>query len=341
MQCGQVDTLIIQGGAQHAIDAIWDGRRVKQARYNKGARSASGILQRVAISKWIARTVRTETYDLIVASYLGILILCPVSIWSSIIFDADDLLKRSSATTRVSWVSRAALEIRNWLALRISRQVRHVWCTTQRDAGLVSTSASVLPNCVEIPAKPALLVDRVPFRLLMVGYLEHRPNLEGLRWFVQSILPTLVQACPATELHVIGKYRAGTVDDLVGAVTFHGFVQDLSTEYARASVVVAPILSGGGSQIKVIDALVHSRPVISSQLAYAGFEDQLVAGRDILVAHDQNSWIAQCIYALTHPAEMERTATAGKAAVDSNLSRASFDAHVKLTLDAIFNPASA
>ena len=79
--------------------------------------------------------------------------------------------------------------------------------------------------------------------------------------------------------------------------------------------MIAPVISGGGTQIKVIDALAHGRPTLVSSFAHAGFADDLHDGEHLLVASSPQEWIERCIWALRSPEQIATVAERGEAIV--------------------------
>ena len=120
----------------------------------------------------------------------------------------------------------------------------------------------------------------------MVGFYEHPPNASGLRWFAAHVLPTLASRFESVELHAVGKYPASLKSELPSTVVLRGFVPDIAAEYDQAALVIAPIEYGGGTQIKVIEALAFGRPLVASAFSHIGFsehlrnEERLVAGQN-------------------------------------------------------------
>lgn len=128
-----------------------------------------------------------------------------------------------------------------------------------------------------------------PFRsrdatALFVGSLSWLPNHEGLAWFLRSSWPH----CAATgALHVVGAGAPGQLVALARAsprTTVHGYVEDLEPLYARARCLVAPLLSGSGIKIKVINALARGVPVVTTRVGCEGFPDR--GGGGVVVADD-------------------------------------------------------
>lgn len=304
-----VDSLVIHGGPSFTAAPEWDDRRIREATFSRWGLSREALSQRSQMSRWIGRIIREGRYDVIVVQYLDLALLLGRQDRRRMIFDPDDYQKSDSGA---SLPGKIKLALRNRLARRIARRARHVWYNNPAPAQTPSTDRrTLLPNIVDLPDPSRARQSPVPNRLLMVGFFEYAPNSEGLAWFHDRVLPLIKARLPDVELHAIGR----SPDDLRAAlpdVTFHGFVDDLAAEYDRAAVVIAPVRSGSGTQIKVIDALAHGRPVIVSGFAHAGFAADLHDGEHLLVAHEPGEWVAQSIRALTDSGRAQELADAGE-----------------------------
>ena len=91
-------------------------------------------------------------------------------------------------------------------------------------------------------------------------------------------------------------------------VTAPGFVNNLAAAYAAAALVIVPIHVGGGSNIKVLEALAHARPCVVTRLTASAFNDQLHHGRHFLVADTAPQFIQSVLQMLQSP-EAYRTMT--------------------------------
>ena len=315
LQIGQVETLLIHGAAEMQVEADWDEHGVKRATYNRFGYSAAALRQRARIRAWVADILRQGQYDAVVTRYVGTASFVPRWAWQLLVLDADDLVK--TAAPDASMRTRLLLWARNQLALRIARRAAHVWCVNPLDATRVkATHLSVLPNVVKIPPIDRARQAAVPGRILMVGLFDHPPNAQALRWFAQTVLPRLRFEVPEAELHAVGKFPLTLRAELgERGVHFHGFVSDLAREYDLASLVIAPIQSGGGTQIKVLDALAHHRPLATSTFAHSGFAAYLTHPEHLLRCSSIQDWITHCRFALTDPIAAEAMAARGYAAV--------------------------
>lgn len=316
-QVGEVDTLVIRGDSQFRLDTQWQAQRVKTATYNRFGASLGAWRQRLALRRWVAGVVREGGYDAIVARYLGLAVHVPFGAWRRLVVDADDIFKTLPAGAHTSRRARAALWARNQFARLALGRAGHVWVVNPADAPRLRTRrSSWLPNVVPMPDADRPRPAPVAGRLLMVGYFEHLPNAQGLRWFAEQVLPALKAEFPAVELHAIGRGTASLEAALAGqGIRFHGFVETLTEAYDRAALVIAPIQGGGGTQIKVIDALAHGRPLVASRFAHAGFATALRVDDHLRVADDAASWTEQCKAVLRDPGSAEAMAARGREAV--------------------------
>ncbi len=90
------------------------------------------------------------------------------------------------------------------------------------------------------------------------------PNVEGLKWFIQNVLPHL-----DCELHIVG-YGMEKIDFPGAHITNHGTVADVSAHYEKASAVVSPILFGSGMKTKTIEALKFGKTILGTSEAWRG-----------------------------------------------------------------------
>lgn len=311
MSSAEVDTLIIHGGSIFKADQCWSVDRTREAHISAYGISMAAFLQRRALTKWIAGMLSKDSYDYIVAQYVDLATLVPQKARGSMIFDPDDFLKSLPPGVNGSVIDRMKLIVRNNLARRIADTSLHVWFANSRHGHVPDNPRrSFMPNVVKLPDAARCRIPAVQQRLLMVGLFDHAPNADGIIWFIEHVWPTLIARFPAAEIHAIGRFKPDLATRLL-SVRFRGYVDDLAAEYDQAAVVIAPIRSGGGTQIKVIDALVHQRPLVSSTFAHAGFAEYLQNGEHLLAADTAEDWIAACSLLLEKEIEAEAMAKRG------------------------------
>jgi glycosyltransferase involved in cell wall biosynthesis len=138
-----------------------------------------------------------------------------------------------------------------------------------------------VPNVVDAAAIEPISGDLAERRALFVGTFTYEPNRAGLRFLLDEVFPRVWRELPDARLTLVGTGLDGppSEDPRVQAL---GFVDDLHAVYETASCAVVPLLQGGGTPLKLVEALAYGLPVIATPLATAGLE--LSAGRDCLVA---------------------------------------------------------
>jgi len=123
-------------------------------------------------------------------------------------------------------------------------------------------------------------------RVGFIGSLDWVPNIDGLTWFVNEVWPVVVNEMPEAWLHIAGR-NAGrdTLKKLsFRNIEFHGEVDNAMTFTRSMSVMIAPLFSGSGMRIKIIESMEAGVPVIASPIAAKGLpmEDR----KEIIIASD-------------------------------------------------------
>jgi glycosyltransferase involved in cell wall biosynthesis len=109
--------------------------------------------------------------------------------------------------------------------------------------------------------------------VFFAGTLSWRPNEEGLEWFMEQVRPllpqdvsmSLVGGMPNERLRALSSVGTGC------QVTWHGRVPSVTPYYREASVFIAPLLSGSGIKIKILNALSYGIPVVTTSVGVEGF----------------------------------------------------------------------
>jgi glycosyltransferase involved in cell wall biosynthesis len=207
--------------------------------------------------------------------------------------DRDDLKIISQLKTRLTQrvggvIGRLVVRPLNARILKIFEKCTLVYFAKDIDhMGGSVTRVATLPNVpFKDPDDARVGIPATAPTILFVGGAGHAPNTRGLRWFLSSCWPAIAKACPDAQMRIVGQgdwSRLAAEFKNEPSVTFVGRVEDVSTEYETSRVVICPIHEGAGSQIKLIEACAHGRPVVSTTLSAQGFGPEIA---EVLPAHD-------------------------------------------------------
>lgn len=281
-----VDVLCVSPGAQTAMSLSNHGDvRCVTATLSK----ADGFLFRLTPKKDFTEQLEQllgsslNVYSVIVGRYVwGI---CQLSISPKIktLVDLDDYRFRFS--DQYGWSVKSAIErmkkiVGHALLRRSLHRFSGAFVASSRDLIEISQSSDLqtcfLPNVAPHPAEEKS-VQTVAGQVLFVGSLWYGPNAHGVNWLLREVWPIVRSKVNNAKLILVGSVskEARSLWGVHTGVQVAGFVDDLALTYAHSSVVVVPIQAGGGSNIKVLEALFHKRPCVVSTFVSSAFEPHL------------------------------------------------------------------
>jgi len=177
----------------------------------------------------------------------------------------------------------------------------------------------VLPPGVEIPERPPGATVRDPFSLVFVGNLAQIPNDDAAVWLCSEIFPMVRARFPQATLSIIGRNPSPAlcgIAESVPGITILDFVESLSEHLFRCTVFVAPLRLGGGIKIKILDALAHGIPVVTTPVGVEGISG--LNSSNIRVARKAPALTAQIVELLSNPAAAESLGRQGQEAVSTH-----------------------
>jgi glycosyltransferase involved in cell wall biosynthesis len=143
---------------------------------------------------------------------------------------------------------------------------------------------AVIPNAADLEYYQPCSNDPAPDGRTVVffGHLSYPPNVDGVNHFLRDIWPRIAKAHSKARCKIIGGQPPPSLLALAGPrVEVTGFVQDLRPHLAAAAAVVVPLRQGGGTRLKIVEAMAMGKAIVSTTLGAEGI--QAVPGRDILV----------------------------------------------------------
>lgn len=281
----------------------------------------------------IEDAVSSQTYDVLYIDHLA-----PSYVLSSlsratlrdmvIVYRAHDIFSETLAgyskalgTTPISLATRVDLRICQLYERRLWINVDAILPVTRRLEQLIVKEIPALkpkityfPVVIE-PVGYPLKVHSGTQRVLYIGTVHYPPNLLGLKWFLEKCWHLVLAEHPNATLDIVG--RGG--DQLLpvpDSVRIHNYVDDLSTFYQSADVFIVPLFAGSGVRLKILNALNHGLPVVSTHAGYAGLEVE--EGKHILVADDPQSFANHICDLLGSREKREQLALNGREFIETN-----------------------
>jgi glycosyltransferase involved in cell wall biosynthesis len=176
---------------------------------------------------------------------------------------------------------------------KLHNMVDGVFCCSEHDKekliqlGNGKLKVWMVPNGVDSAAKA---FDQNPTKqlnleILFCGSLDYYPNEEGLLWFYNQVYPLVKKAIPNVTLSLVGTAEiTENCQKLLNdpSVKFEGRVADVQLFYNLASVCIAPLLSGSGTRLKILEAMSFGNPVASTTIGAEGLD--YIADKHLLIA---------------------------------------------------------
>jgi glycosyltransferase involved in cell wall biosynthesis len=138
--------------------------------------------------------------------------------------------------------------------------------------------------------------------ILFTGKMDYRPNIDAVLWFVRHVWPLILQRIPAARFYIVGKHPAPQIARLTTEprVTVTGYVPEVLPYFGGSDVCVVPLRVGGGTRLKVLEAMAAGVPLVSTSLGAEGIG--LVAGEHALIADSPQPFADAVLHLLGHPA---------------------------------------
>lgn len=213
-----------------------------------------------------------------------------------------------------------AREARRLLAYerRMYRKCALVFAVSDVDAGIIAGFAPGVP-VVPVPiAVGASTLTPIPQlteepEVLFVGALDWPPNAEAVGWLLDAIWPLVRRDLPTARLTIVGRGEAPLVArwGTAPGVRFTGWVESVEPWFAAARVMVAPLRSGSGMRVKILDAFARGLPVVATSVGIEGID--AVPGEHALVADAPAEIAAATVHVLRDRALAERLSASARA----------------------------
>jgi polysaccharide biosynthesis protein PslH len=224
--------------------------------------------------------------------------------------NVETMLWRRMADTEKSALRKLSygIEARKMAAYetRTLRRFRHVIAVSEHDRQEMLSLApgctiTVVPTGVDTEQyKPAPSVSGIPPRIVFTGSMDWEPNIDAVEYFCRDIFPSILGRFPETRFQIVGRNPHPRVKRLASAsVEVTGTVPSVAEYLRNATVVIVPLRIGGGTRLKIFEAMAMRKAMVSTSIGAEGLD--VTSGKDCLIADDAQSFAFAILSVLRDP----------------------------------------
>lgn len=174
--------------------------------------------------------------------------------------------------------------------IAICKKQDAIFTTSERDKKLFQKDVPevpkfVIPNGVDLDQFQPSDISPEPNTLVFVGMMTYVPNYDGVSYFLDEIFPRILSAIPDTKIYIVGKNPPASIRNQANDnIVVTGFVEDVRPYIDKSTVYVVPLRMGGGTRLKIVEALAMRKPIVTTSIGCEGIdvkdrENVLIADR--------------------------------------------------------------
>jgi len=307
-------------GAETIYTAAPDGSTLKQGldylrRLPRSAPYAVSKFTDLRVASTVKKWLGDSRFDVAVCDFLSASLNFPDHLTvPSVLFqhNVESSLWQRMASTEKNLARKISYSIESAKMSRYERSAlnrfHHVIAVSDHDREQMlamdpTCAISVVPTGVDTEkfavAPPASLN---PPRIAFVGSMDWEPNIDAAEYFCRDIWPQILVSYPNAQFQLIGRSPHPRVKRLASeSVIVTGTVPAVTDFLREAAVVIVPLRIGGGTRLKIYEAMAMGKAVVSTTIGAEGLD--FVSGRDLVLADDAASF-AESILTLLRDAEL-------------------------------------
>jgi polysaccharide biosynthesis protein PslH len=223
----------------------------------------------------------------------------------------------------ISWQEWRKMEAAERRYLRLADRVLAV-SETDRDAFAAFLSAeklTVIPTGVDVEYFQPLAGEETANSLVFTGSMDWLPNEDAILYFADAILPLIREHSPEVFLDVVGRNPSRKLQALAESeksIRLTGWVDDIRPFVGRGSVCIVPLRIGGGTRLKIFEAMAMGKAVVSTSVGAEGLAVR--SGENIVLADTPNDFAQAVISLLRDPRRRQQLGAAARTLVQENYS---------------------
>ncbi len=250
------------------------------------------------VKRKVADAMQTRKFDVIVCDFLSASLNFPKDLTiPTVLFqhNVESSLWLRLATTESSLPRRVAYKVEARKMAEYERatirRFHHVIAVSEYDRQQMlamdpACSISVVPTGVDTEkyrVAPPATSD--PPKIVFLGSMDWEPNIDAVHYFCRDIFPRIRAEFPRALFQIVGRNPHSSVRQLASdSVEVTGTVPSVAEYLSAATLVVVPLRIGGGTRLKIFEAMATGKAVISTTIGAEGLAVQ--SGRDLILADD-------------------------------------------------------
>jgi polysaccharide biosynthesis protein PslH len=249
-----------------------------------------------------------------------------------------NILKRIYFRQEAVRLARFERQIATWFDL-------HITCSELDSQRLLATMPNArlfcVPNGVDTQYFTPGARTQMSDSLIFIGTMNWYPNVDAVSYFLRDVWPRLRAEVPTATFDVVGAGAPGSLKELAArsaGVTLHGYVPEIRPLLERAALYVCPIRDGGGTKLKILDALSMEKCIVAHAVACEGIA--VTPGIDVVYAETADDFIAQIKGLFADPERRRQMGSAGRELAVGQYSFKAIGARFTAALCGVANAAS-
>lgn len=282
------------------------------AKFSRPAPYAVSRFASRAIESQLSHWYSEQRFDVAVCDFLDAAVNFPGElIIPTVMFqhNVESEIWRRHAANASGMIKKAIYRVEFWKMRRYEREMvrkfHHVIAVSEHDKKLMSAwvdsgRLSVVPTGVDTEQfRPGLEVGGKKPLIVFVGAMDWEPNIDAVQYFCRQIWPSILATVPNAHFRIVGRNPDARVQRLgSSSVEVTGRVPSVVEHLREAAVMVVPLRVGGGTRIKIYEAMAVGKAVVSTTVGAEGLD--VLHGKNILLADTLDSFSESVITLLTN-----------------------------------------
>jgi sugar transferase (PEP-CTERM/EpsH1 system associated) len=288
---------------------------------------------RPVVRKKLRTLLQEETYDVILCDFLvaaGVIPWdwpCPKVLFThnveAVIWQRHYEVARNPLWKALSW--------REWKRMeaaerRYLQKADHVLAVSENDRAAFARfvdpqKITVMPTGADTEFFQPSGEKEIPNSLVFTGSMDWLPNEDGIFYFANEIFPLIRRQAPDATLCIVGRKPSRRLQDLASRVPniqLTGWVEDVRPYLARRAVCIVPLRVGGGTRLKIFEAMSMAKAVVSTSIGAEGLP--VKNGEHLLIADDPASFAENTLQLLGNSSQRAQIGHAARRLVEENYS---------------------